>query len=94
MVRLDKCELCEKKVSERYILPDSKKKVCRACYVHIQDDAITNELNFDTPQNVVWMGKVAKMGNARAFFIPKSQRPFLKLHQDYLIIIKKLEAKT
>jgi len=94
MAKLEKCGICSRGVIERILF--NGKMICKDCYHKAQDDEVPDELNLDLPQNVVWIGKVAKMGNARAFFIPKSQRGFLKLHQDYFIIIKEviLEAKT
>jgi len=94
MAKQEKCGLCGRAVIERILF--NGKMICKGCYNGIQDESIANEVSLDLPQNVVWIGKVAKMGNARAFFIPKSQRAFLKLHQDYFIIIKEvvLEAKT
>ena len=90
MVSKEKCDICGRAVIERIRFNDGM--VCRGCYHNAQDDEVINELNLNLPQNVVWIGKVAKMGNARAFFIPKSQRAFLKLHQDYFIIIKEVST--
>ena len=89
MPRLSKCDICGREKDRLQIMPGGK-KICTSCYDKAQDDEIINELDLSLPQNVVWIGKVAKMGNARAFFIPKSQRAFLRLHQNYFIIIKEV----
>jgi len=88
MAKKTKCGVCDREVIES--ITYKGKKICKTCFNKIQDAEIMTEINFDIPLDIVWMGKVAKMGNARAFIIPKSQRPFLKRHHEYLIIIKEV----
>jgi len=62
-----------------------QKKCCLICM-----DTLDNKemVTLDLPQNIVFIGKVAKMGPQRHFNIPINQRDFLKDNKKYIIIVK------
>lgn len=86
-----KCELCGTETTERVIISTGQ-KVCLSCNFKLQDTEISNELDLTLPRDIVWVGKIAKMGVNRVLVIPKTQRPFLKRGKRYFIIIKEIEG--
>ena len=86
-----KCELCGEEVDQRVKISTGK-MVCLRCNFKLQDVEISNELDLSLPRDIVWVGKIAKMGVNRVLVIPKTQRPFIKRNKRYFIIIREVEA--
>lgn len=81
------CEICERKTLRRFQLKDGR-KVCEQCNEALQ---INNTLNINVPDAVKWIGKVARQGEHTLFFIPKTQRAFLKHGKKYIVIVRELK---
>ena len=81
------CEICEINTLRRFQLEDGR-KVCEVCNEALQSKTI---LDINVPEAVKWVGKVAKQGEHTLFFIPKTQRAFLKHGEKYIVIVRKLK---
>ena len=65
---------------------------------HCQKCANVNEdvklIQMTIPQDIVFKSRIAKFGRGRRIIeIPKKQRDFLANGEDYIVIIKRLEAE-
>lgn len=81
------CDFCGQEMT--IIIPiTSGERICHVCNDKLQDSQ--DILNLNIPENVKWVGRVARQGKARMFIVPKTQRPFFELNRDYLIIVKKI----
>ena len=83
-----KCDICGRDTGTlgyRHI-EGVQRKCCLMCMEDIDNKEESVKLNI--PQNIVFTARVAKMGPQRHFNIPISQRPFLKLDKQYIIIVK------